>query len=53
MTLAAAYAAAGRFDDAIPTAEAARQLAEASNNQALANTLNTHLTAYRSGNALK
>lgn len=53
MTLAAAYAAAGRFDDAISTAETARQLAEASNNQALANTLSTHLTAYRSGNALK
>jgi spermidine synthase len=53
MTLAAAYAAAGRFDDAISTAEAARQLAEASNNQALANTLNTHLAVYRSGNALK
>lgn len=52
-TLAAAYAAAGRFDDAISTAESARQLAEASNNQALANTLSAHLAAYRSGNALK
>lgn len=53
MTLAAAYAAAGRFDDAISTSESARQLAEASNNQALANTLSAHLAAYRSGNALK
>lgn len=52
-TLAAAYAAAGRFDDAISTAESARQLAEVSNNQALANTLSAHLAAYRSGNALK
>lgn len=53
MTLAAAYAAAGRFADAIPTAESALSLAEASSNASLANTLQAQLAAYRAGNALK
>jgi tetratricopeptide (TPR) repeat protein len=50
-TLAAAYAEAGRFDDAIATAQRAIDLAIASNNQALADRNRELLALYRSHEA--
>lgn len=49
ITLAAAYAEAGRFPDAIRTAEAALQSATDSGNVALANGIRGHIEIYRSG----
>ncbi|MFL6519261.1 MAG: tetratricopeptide repeat protein [Chthoniobacterales bacterium] len=46
-TLAAAYAEAGRFSDAVATAEGALQLATSSGNLALAEVIRIHLEFYR------
>lgn len=46
-TLAAAYANAGRYDEAIKTAERALPLAEAAGNAALAFDLRTNISGYR------
>jgi tetratricopeptide (TPR) repeat protein len=46
-TLAVAYAEAGRFDDAIQTAERALPLAEAEGNAALAFDLRNNIAGYR------
>ncbi|HZL99203.1 MAG TPA: hypothetical protein VFD43_03030, partial [Planctomycetota bacterium] len=51
-TLAAAYAAAGRFDEAIETAERALRLASSSNEQALAAAVARRLELYRRGEAV-
>jgi len=48
-TLAAAYAAASRFADAITTAERAVQLAEAAGQAALAQRIQSRLELYRAG----
>jgi spermidine synthase len=48
-TLAAAYAAAGRFHQAIETAEKAIRLAEAQGNKELAAEIQKHLQLYRAG----
>jgi tetratricopeptide (TPR) repeat protein len=48
-TLAAAYAEAGRFEDAIRTAEEARDLARTAGNQNLAETNQQLLEMYRAG----
>jgi tetratricopeptide (TPR) repeat protein len=48
-TLAAAYAAAGRFADAIVTAERAMQLAESSRQEPLAKLIRSRLELYRAG----
>jgi tetratricopeptide (TPR) repeat protein len=48
-TLAAAYAEAGRFAEAIATAQRARQLATAQNNPGLANALQAQLGFYQAG----
>jgi tetratricopeptide (TPR) repeat protein len=48
-TLAAAYAAAGRFSDAVITAERAVQLAEATGQTALAGNIQARLDLYRAG----
>lgn len=53
MTLAAAYAEAGRFDEAAQTAGRSIQLAEAASNHALANDVRIHLQAYRSGKPIR
>ncbi len=47
--LAAAYAAAGRFPEALATARQALQLAEQQNNQRLAGTLRARLALYEAG----
>jgi tetratricopeptide (TPR) repeat protein len=52
-TLAAAYAEAGRFAEALETARRALALAEASGNAALAGTLQTRLALYASGKPLR
>jgi len=52
-TLAAAYAAAGRFDDAIPTAQQAVQLAESTGQTALAKNIQSRLDLYRAGRAYR
>jgi len=49
VTLAAAYAEAGRFPDAIRTAEEARQLAEAAGNNSLAEGIRGYITLYQYG----
>ena len=49
MTLAAAYAEAGRFAEAIETAQHAQQLAAAQNNTALVNTLRGQIERYLAG----
>jgi hypothetical protein len=49
MTLAAAYAEAGRFPDAINTAEAALQAANDSGEAALAERIRAYLDLYRVG----
>jgi tetratricopeptide (TPR) repeat protein len=46
-TLAAAYAAAGRFDEAVTTAKEARRLAEAAGQQTLADEIQMRLNLYR------
>jgi Flp pilus assembly protein TadD len=51
-TLAAAYAEAGRFPEAVEAAEHAARLAEAISNRALASQLQLELTLYRAGKAL-
>jgi tetratricopeptide (TPR) repeat protein len=51
-TLGAAYAAAGRFDDAIRVAERAVQLSRASGDDAVADEIAKHLARYRRGEAL-
>jgi tetratricopeptide (TPR) repeat protein len=48
-TLAAAYAEAGKYPDAVAAAERARQLALAQTNRALAATLETQLRQYQAG----
>jgi Flp pilus assembly protein TadD len=48
-TLAAAYAEAGRFTEAIKTAERALQFATASDNAALADGIRAQIALYRSG----
>lgn len=48
-TLAAAYAEAGRFSDAVPTAERALQLAVAQRNAPLADAIRAHMKFYRAG----
>lgn len=52
-TLAAAYAAAGRFEDAASVAGHALALAEASANPSLTTTLKSHLALYQAGQALR
>ncbi len=52
-TLAAAYAAAGRFDLAVTTAESALQLAGTAGNNNLAKQLRNHLRQYRQGTTVK
>lgn len=52
-TLAAAYAEAGRFADAIKTAESAMDTAKAQPNKALIEALQTEIQLYRSGSALR
>ena len=48
-TLAAAYAAAGRFPDAVKTTERAIDLAESANQQQLADEIKKHLELYKTG----
>ncbi len=48
-TLAAAYAAAGRFTDAVATAQKAIELARAAGLPQVANEIETHLELYRAG----
>jgi tetratricopeptide (TPR) repeat protein len=48
-TLAAAYAAAGRFDDAVTTAEQAVRLAESAGQTPLAKKIRSRLELYRAG----
>jgi len=50
-TLAAAHAAAGRFDNAVTTAEQAAQWAELSGQAPLAKTIRARLELYRAGRA--
>ena len=52
-TLAAAYAEAGRFAEAINVAERALQLAIDSRNEPLADGIRTHLALYRSGQPVR
>jgi hypothetical protein len=49
--LAASYAEAGRFADAVQTAEQAERLAVGTGNAALAEQIRTRLELYRNGNA--
>jgi tetratricopeptide (TPR) repeat protein len=48
-TLAAAYAEAGRFPEAVETAQRALQLAEAQSNPALADSLRSQMRLYQAG----
>jgi hypothetical protein len=48
-TLAAAYAEAGRFPEAVKTAQRALDLAIASRNQALADAIQAQIELYQSG----
>ncbi len=52
-TLAAAYAEAGRFDEAVKTAERALQLATREGNAARADSIRTQLNLYQSGAAFR
>lgn len=52
-TLAAAYAEAGRFDDAVKTAEKARDLAQKQGNDAVAKRNSELLELYRQGKAYR
>jgi hypothetical protein len=49
MTLAAAYAEAGRFADAVATAERARSLAAQQGNASLADVLGKQIKLYQAG----
>jgi len=49
VTLAAAYAEAGRFPEAVMAAEAARQVANDSGNLRLAEAISGYVQLYRSG----
>jgi len=51
-TLAAAYAEAGRFPEAVETAQRALQLAERQSNTALANAIRSQLDLYQAGTPL-
>jgi hypothetical protein len=48
-TLAAAYAEAGRFSEAVKTVEQALALATSQNNASLAETLRTRIKLYQAG----
>jgi Tfp pilus assembly protein PilF len=48
-TLAAAYAEAGRFDDAVEIAQRALKLAEAQSNPALADAIRSQIKLYQAG----
>jgi tetratricopeptide (TPR) repeat protein len=52
-TLAAAYAAAGRFDDAVTTAEKAAELARAGGQSGLAGRIEARLDLYRNAHAYR
>ena len=52
-TLAAAYAEAGRFPEAIQTAQEAAALAAAYNNKALSDTIQARIKLYQAGSALR
>ena len=52
-TLAAAYAEAGRFPEAIATAQHAASLASDAGNTALAETIRNHVKLYQSGSPLR
>jgi spermidine synthase len=52
-TLAAAYAEAGRFDDAIATAETAMQKARSMGQPAMAREISSLLALYRSGKPVR
>jgi tetratricopeptide (TPR) repeat protein len=52
-TLAAAYAEAGRFVDAVKTAERAFHLASAEGNQSRANSIRTQIELYQRGTAFR
>ncbi len=52
-TLAAAYAEAGRFPEAVKTAERALTLATGQNNTALAETLRARIKLYQAGSAYR
>ena len=51
--LSVAYAAAGRFDKAIETAQKALELAQAANQQQMANELRAYLELYKNGHAYR
>ncbi len=53
MTLGAAYAEAGRFPEAVATAQRALQLAAAQNNTGLANTLQLQIGLYQTGSPFR
>jgi tetratricopeptide (TPR) repeat protein len=53
VTLAAAYAEAGRFSEAVENARSALGLATAQNNQALAGTVNAMIALYKAKTALR
>ena len=52
-TLAAAYAEAGRFAEAVRTARRALELAMAANDETLANGIRKHLQVYQAGSAYR
>ena len=52
-TLAAAYAAAGRFDDAVATAQKAAELARSAGQAQVVKEIESHLQLYRSGHAYR
>jgi hypothetical protein len=52
-TLAAAYAEAGRFAEAIKTGERALELANAKGNAARADSIRSQVEVYRSGTAFR
>ena len=52
-TLAAAYAAASRFNDAIASAQQAIELARSAGQMEIANEIDAHLALYRSGRAYR
>ena len=48
-TLAAAYAAAGRFDDAVKTAKQALDIAKSGDQEGLTNEIQSHIKLYQTG----
>lgn len=52
-TLAAAYAEAGRFAEAVATAEEAVALAKSAQQPALADDIQSHLALYRAGKSYR